>query len=1031
MKQKQQFKRTAFPLSAKSMVSTLLLLIAMLLPQGAWAANHYDAGYESTATTYSAAGIKFKITAVRMYNYQGNNSHFNSNPLVTITAGGHTHTFNLGSLTGESGKSIFYYNGEGNEDPYKGSGSFSKRTYEQTVDGIPVKAYFDNQKNEQGVSTNPDKTYKDNGGGSTKWCTADLTIEIGVQTAATVTIAGNWRDESDGINTTESYSWPFDIPKHTCNSDIQSDTYRKSAATCTAAAVYYESCSWCGAAQSGTFTSGSALGHGSTGYNESYSWTGNAYNDASKDTKACIFTLTCKKCSTKVVNGASLTCTKTAHVDATCTATGSTTYQATGSYTSSNSAYNYIATKTNVYTVAALGHGSTGYTESYVWTGNAYNNASQDTKACIFTLTCKKCSTKVVNGASLTCTKTAHVDASCTATGSTTYQATGSYTAANSAYNYSATKTNVYTVAALGHLWHDDRQDLCDRCNHTFLYYEHTGKTSLHVNGRYYNSKNEQVTAYHTYDNNTHIGTIEIYDIVVKIYDVFDWGSTVTSVKIPHTVKELHGTFYQCKGLNSVTLYEGLESISVNTFNKTPLSSITLPHSLKYIDGSAFQNCNNLTSLVMQSVPQIDGVWQSGRNTTETVVLAEDSYVYKDSNPNFPTVASVTAPCALDLTGSAVENHPNLIHTGGQKIVDVAAVAPTCTTDGHTEGTHCNLCDKPLTVQQTIPATGHSFNNKTLTAEAVEDALYVYVCDNGCGEQSDAHVIKDYDGAGNNLELTKEASGNYTAYSVAIEDGKSFSTPVPFITKNVMMNRSFTDGIPSTIMLPFSIDASDFGYETPGGEKLGNFFFKFQSVTRNAETGKWEAIMTRVTDVIAYTPYVIVMYKTSTLDFGWNYNTMTFSATPAASDMITTDAETGWTFVGLNETKRWEEGDQEIGKAYGIAGKDKDYDDYSVHRGDFVKIAAGASAKPGRCYLLKEGGILSNARGMTRAAEEEELPAVIQLRLVGSSTQGIGTINTETGEMTIEGWYDLNGNKIEEPSKGGVYIHNNKKVMLK
>ncbi|MCQ2244908.1 MAG: hypothetical protein MJZ32_11710, partial [Bacteroidaceae bacterium] len=37
MKQTKQFKRTAFNLSAKSMVSTLLLLIAMLMPQGAWA----------------------------------------------------------------------------------------------------------------------------------------------------------------------------------------------------------------------------------------------------------------------------------------------------------------------------------------------------------------------------------------------------------------------------------------------------------------------------------------------------------------------------------------------------------------------------------------------------------------------------------------------------------------------------------------------------------------------------------------------------------------------------------------------------------------------------------------------------------------------------------------------------------------------------------------------------------------------------------------------------------------------------------
>ncbi len=39
MNQTKHFKRTAFNLSAKSMVGTLLLFIAMLVPQGAWADN--------------------------------------------------------------------------------------------------------------------------------------------------------------------------------------------------------------------------------------------------------------------------------------------------------------------------------------------------------------------------------------------------------------------------------------------------------------------------------------------------------------------------------------------------------------------------------------------------------------------------------------------------------------------------------------------------------------------------------------------------------------------------------------------------------------------------------------------------------------------------------------------------------------------------------------------------------------------------------------------------------------------------------
>ena len=240
MKQTKHFKRTALSKSAKSMVSLMLLLIAMLMPQGAWAANHYDAGYGSWTSTHDADGVKFKITALRMYNYQGNNSQFRSNPEVNVVAEGKTHTFYLGSLTGNTGKDTFYYNGEGNENPYKGSGSFSKVTYDQTQNDIRVKAYFNNQKNDQKVTTNPDKNYKDNGNGSGKWCTADLTIEIYAHTCTKVTIAGNWGDYSDGINKTESYSWTFNLG-HT------STVVQTTPATCAATGLRKSNCS-CGAA---------------------------------------------------------------------------------------------------------------------------------------------------------------------------------------------------------------------------------------------------------------------------------------------------------------------------------------------------------------------------------------------------------------------------------------------------------------------------------------------------------------------------------------------------------------------------------------------------------------------------------------------------------------------------------------------------------------------------------------------------------------------------------------------------------------
>ena len=43
-------------------------------------------------------------------------------------------------------------------------------------------------------------------------------------------------------------------------------------------------------------------------------------------------------------------------------------------------------------------------------------------------------------------------------------------------------------------------------------------------------------------------------------------------------------------------------------------------------------------------------------------------------------------------------------------IVVDPAVAPTCTTEGLTEGSHCSVCGEMLVPQQTIPATGHHYD---------------------------------------------------------------------------------------------------------------------------------------------------------------------------------------------------------------------------------------------------------------------------------------------------------------------------------
>ena len=44
------------------------------------------------------------------------------------------------------------------------------------------------------------------------------------------------------------------------------------------------------------------------------------------------------------------------------------------------------------------------------------------------------------------------------------------------------------------------------------------------------------------------------------------------------------------------------------------------------------------------------------------------------------------------------------------EIID-AAVLPTCTTTGFTEGRYCSVCDTVLAVREVAPALGHLFVN--------------------------------------------------------------------------------------------------------------------------------------------------------------------------------------------------------------------------------------------------------------------------------------------------------------------------------
>ena len=265
------------------------------------------------------------------------------------------------------------------------------------------------------------------------------------------------------------------------------------------------------------------------------------------------------------------------------------------------------------------------------------------------------------------------------------------------------------------------------------------------------------------------------------------------------------------------------------------------------------------------------------------------------------------------------------------------------------------------------------------------------------------------------------------------------SIPENVTVSSVTYNRTFTEGKPSTVMLPFSLGE--------GQTLTGGTLYKFTGVTKNETTGMWEATMTETATLQANTPYLLMPDNELTngkvtFNLGSSWSTVTLNTTTAGED--SNEKDDLWDFIGTYSYIKWtsDTGDQdysaereaEIGKVYGFAAVEKT----GIHVGDFVRVASGAKIRPMCAYLKWKGSIPNNARALTRAAtnDDTELPQRITVKLVSASgeTTAIGTLDTTTGEVSFdsEAWYTLDGVRLSgQPSTKGIYINNGKKIVIK
>ena len=205
-------------------------------------------------------------------------------------------------------------------------------------------------------------------------------------------------------------------------------------------------------------------------------------------------------------------------------------------------------------------------------------------------------------------------------------------------------------------------------------------------------------------------------------------------------------------------------------------------------------------------------------------------------------------------------------------------------------------------------------------------------------------------------------------------------------------------------------------------------------------------------ELVANVPYLVKAAGATELVFK---NGGTFNTAGGARSVNLGGMGAGWTIAGTYAYKKWEEGDEGLGKTYGFVGAG---DNEASEVGKFKKAGAGAYIYPMRAYLEYVAPALAGrpaANGAVRAFAANtvaSLPDEIDVMIVekgetgteiaGSddasgeqTTRVVGTINMRTGEFKFanDRWFDLNGRYLgnKKPTQKGAYYNNGKKVIVK
>lgn len=240
---------------------------------------------------------------------------------------------------------------------------------------------------------------------------------------------------------------------------------------------------------------------------------------------------------------------------------------------------------------------------------------------------------------------------------------------------------------------------------------------------------------------------------------------------------------------------------------------------------------------------------------------------------------------------------------------------------------------------------------------------------------------------------------------------------------SVTINRNFSVGTYSTLMLPFDVNTANL----TGVQEI----LRYSRIEER--NGKMVIVMKRVWNssledqtLDAYKPYMVKMSSTTLGVTGG----VTFADSTSMGTVVNGDCASGCDlkFYGSFAYKKWTESDLQSQTVYGFAAENKN----GASIGQFVKVGAGASIRPFRAYMANVANTVNtngNGKPVMSAVLPDEMEVVVEDDN-GEHTTVIGRLNTRSGEFMMNRDYDLKGRHVGNKAKvQGAYY--GKKVLKK